>query len=156
MGGFGIIVILFEVLYACFTLYFFVNMVKQLKKKKLKYFKDLWDMLEFATLVMCVTVIVMYALKKVFGNVAMGALHEAGSGNALHFSFVFFHIVCNAIYKRKMPKRRYDSYIKMVKIPNMHQITIFNDSFSVIFSSFDLFNKITVKPLISTVIGKAK
>lgn len=80
MGGYGIIVIIFEVLYACFTIYFFVNMVKQLRKKKCKYFKDVWDMQEFATLVMSIIVIIMYILKKLFGAAAMHTLEESGSG----------------------------------------------------------------------------
>ena len=83
VGGFGIIVIIFELLYVCFTMYFFVHMVNGIRKKRLKYFKDMWDMLEFATLVMSVTVIVMYAMKKVFGTVAMNALEESGSGECV-------------------------------------------------------------------------
>ena len=39
VGGFGIIVIFFEVVYLGFTLFFFGKMCKDLKKQKLKYFK---------------------------------------------------------------------------------------------------------------------
>ena len=80
VGGFGIVVIFFEVCYLLFTLYFFVHMVNMLKKQKMKYFKDFWNMLEFATLVMSIIAIAMYAMKKIFGEVAMNALEESGSG----------------------------------------------------------------------------
>ena len=80
VGGFGVIVILFEVLYLCFTLYFIKRLYHMLKKERLKYFKDFWNMLEFATLVMSIIAVAMYAMKKIFGNVAMTALEESGSG----------------------------------------------------------------------------
>ncbi|ELT87233.1 hypothetical protein CAPTEDRAFT_89699, partial [Capitella teleta] len=88
VGTFGIIVILFEVMYACFTIYFFTHMVRQIKKKKWGYFKDTWDLLEFATLIMCVIVIIMYAMKKVFGAAAMSVLEETGSGEYQYVNFV--------------------------------------------------------------------
>ena len=39
VGGFGILVIIFEILYVCFTLYFVVRLVNLLRKERLKYFK---------------------------------------------------------------------------------------------------------------------
>ena len=72
--------IFFEVCYLVFTLYFFGRMVSMVRKQKMKYFKDFWNMLEFGTLVMSIIAIVMYAMKKIFGEVAMSALEESGSG----------------------------------------------------------------------------
>ena len=63
-----------------FTIVFFVRMIKMLKKQKMKYFNDFWNMLEFGTLVMSIIAVAMYALKKIFGEVAMNALEESGSG----------------------------------------------------------------------------
>ena len=80
VGGFGVIVVFFEVCYLCFTLYFIKRLYSMLKKERLKYFKDFWNMLEFATLVMSIVAVAMYAMKKIFGNVAMSALEESGSG----------------------------------------------------------------------------
>ena len=39
VGGFGILVIIFEIIYVCFTLYFVVRLVNLLRKERLKYFK---------------------------------------------------------------------------------------------------------------------
>lgn len=40
-------------------------------------------MLEFATLVLSLVAIVMYAMKKVFGTVAINVLHESGAGKSI-------------------------------------------------------------------------
>ncbi len=42
-------------------------------------------MLEFATLIMSIVAIAMYAMKKIFGEVAMSALEESGSGDYVNF-----------------------------------------------------------------------
>jgi succinate dehydrogenase hydrophobic anchor subunit len=76
----GILVILMEVLYACFTLYFFVHCVKKLKKERKKYFGSFWNKLEFALMIFCVTVIAMYALKHILTTVAMNALKDRKRG----------------------------------------------------------------------------
>ncbi|CAG2212605.1 PKD1L2 [Mytilus edulis] len=76
IGGMGVVVMLFEVLYACFTLYFFVHFVKKLKKERKKYFNSFWNKLEFALMLFCVTVIAMYALKHILTSVAMNALKD--------------------------------------------------------------------------------
>ena len=90
VGGFGIIVIFFEVCYLCFTLYFMKRLYHMLKKERLKYFKDFWNMLEFATLVMSIIAVVMYAMKKIFGNVAMNTLAESGSGRLLFIDTLYY------------------------------------------------------------------
>lgn len=63
-----------------FTLYFLVKLANDLRKQKLKYFKDAWNVLEFIMLSLCVTSIVMYGLKKAFATVAMDVLHDSDSG----------------------------------------------------------------------------
>ena len=49
----------------------------------MKYFQDFWNMLEFATLVMGIVAIAMYAMKKLFGALAMKLLEESGSGRCM-------------------------------------------------------------------------
>ena len=80
VGGFGIIVLFMEIIYLVFTLYFFFRMVRLVRKERMKYFKDFWNLLEFATLVMGIVAIGMYAMKKLFGAFAMKLLAESGSG----------------------------------------------------------------------------
>jgi hypothetical protein len=85
VGGFGIVVIFFEVVFLIFIIYFMIKMVKDLKKQRLKYFGEFWNLLEFATLILSLICIVMYAMKKVFGSVAMNLLHESESGQYVNF-----------------------------------------------------------------------
>ena len=80
VGGFGIIVLFMEITYLVFTLYFLARMVRLVRKERMRYFKDFWNMLEFATLVMGIVAIAMYAMKKLFGAFAMKLLAESGSG----------------------------------------------------------------------------
>lgn len=79
VGAFGTVVLLFEIIYACFTLYFLIHALKKLKKEKLKYFKSFWNKLEFALLAFSVACIVMYAFKHVLTSLAIDDLHESGS-----------------------------------------------------------------------------
>ncbi|XP_063443914.1 polycystin-1-like protein 2 [Mytilus trossulus] len=85
IGGMGVVVMLFEVLYACFTLYFFVHFVKKLKKERKKYFNSFWNKLEFALMLFCVTVIAMYALKHILTSVAMNALKDRERADNVNF-----------------------------------------------------------------------
>ena len=44
------------------------------------FIQDFWNLIDFVTFVMAIVTVVMYAMKKVFGAVAMNTLHETGSG----------------------------------------------------------------------------
>ncbi len=72
-----------EVIYGIFTLYFFWRCVVQVKKQRMKYFKDFWMILEFVLLCFAVTCIVMYAFKHILTEVAINSLQDRESGNAL-------------------------------------------------------------------------
>ena len=80
VGGFGVIVLLMEIIFLCFVLYFLFSEVNKIRKQKWKYFFQFWNLLEFATLVMAIVTIAMYAMKKIFGSVAMNILKESESG----------------------------------------------------------------------------
>ena len=77
------LVLLMELIFLGFTIYFLFNELNKIRKQRSKYFKDFWNLVEFATLAMAVTSIAMYAMKKIFGSVAMNVLHESESGNIL-------------------------------------------------------------------------
>ena len=90
--------IFFEVCYLGFTLYFLIKELNRLRKERLKYFKEFWSLLEFVTLALSVTTIVMYAMKKVFGTVAINALHESGSGEDL-FIIIIHYYTCQLVIR---------------------------------------------------------
>jgi hypothetical protein len=85
VGSFGIIVVLFQVTYVIFVLYFFYNVISKLRKLKLSYFKEFWNGLEFCTVIMSVITIAMFAMKMILGNTAMTVLKESGSGQYVNF-----------------------------------------------------------------------
>ena len=91
------IVLLMELVYVGFTMYFILHEGNKIRKHRLKYFKDFWNLLEFATLSMSITAIAMYAMKKIFGSVAMNTLHESESGECIHF--LYFRGLFNKYYK---------------------------------------------------------
>ncbi|XP_055955042.1 uncharacterized protein LOC126809611 [Patella vulgata] len=88
IGAWGVVIVLFEVIYACFTFYFFIQCIKKLKKEKMKYFKRFWNLLEFILLVFAVTVIAMYAFKHILTNLAINALHDRESDGFVNFQSV--------------------------------------------------------------------
>lgn len=83
-------VLIAEVIYAIFSLYFFVRCIKKVKKQRMKYFKEFWNKLEFALLCFCIAVIAMYALKQTLTTLAMKALKdpEKGKNDAKHSYYV--------------------------------------------------------------------
>ncbi len=80
VGGFGIVVLIFDIVFLGFTLYFLIKMIRDLHKQKRKYFANFWNILEFCTLILALSAIAMYAMKKVMGTVAINTLHESESG----------------------------------------------------------------------------
>ena len=58
-----------------------LKLVNDLRKQRLKYFKDAWNLLEFVMLAFSITSIAMYAMKKIFGTVAIDVLRDSDSGS---------------------------------------------------------------------------
>lgn len=90
VGGLGIMVMIAEVIYAIFSLYFFIRCIKKVKKEKMKYFKGFWNKLEFALLCFCIAVIAMYALKQILTTLAMNALKDPDKGKP---TLPFLHVL---------------------------------------------------------------
>ena len=80
IGGWGLVVLLFEITYALFTIYFFIRCIRMLRKDRLKYFKTFWNILEFILLCFAVACIVFYSFKHILTEVAMRALKDRESG----------------------------------------------------------------------------
>ncbi|KAK7506559.1 hypothetical protein BaRGS_00002034, partial [Batillaria attramentaria] len=88
IGGWGLVVLLFEVVYACFTLYFFIRCIKMVRKERLKYFKTFWNILEFILLCFAVACIVFYSFKHILTEVAMRALKDRESDGFVNFQSI--------------------------------------------------------------------
>ncbi|KAK7111719.1 hypothetical protein V1264_011307 [Littorina saxatilis] len=88
IGGWGLIVLLFEVTFALFTVYFLVRCIRMLKKERLKYFNTFWNILEFALLCLAVSCIVFYSFKHILTKVAMSALKDRESDGFVNFQSI--------------------------------------------------------------------
>lgn len=97
IGGWGLVVLIFEVTYAFFTLYFFVRCISMVKKERLRYFVNFWNLLEFILLCFAVACIVLYTFKHILAEVALTALKDRTSGVSISIEVFFF---CGA-YDRK-------------------------------------------------------
>ncbi|XP_069123478.1 uncharacterized protein [Argopecten irradians] len=85
VGGFGILVLIFQVIYAIFSLYFFIRCIKKVRKEKMKYFARFWNLLEFILLCFCIAVIAMYAFKQILSELTMRALKDPDKADYVNF-----------------------------------------------------------------------
>ncbi|OWF47600.1 Polycystic kidney disease and receptor for egg jelly-related protein [Mizuhopecten yessoensis] len=85
VGAFGILVVIFQVIYACFSLYFFIRCIKKVRKEKMKYFGRFWNLLEFILLCFCIAVIAMYAFKQILSELTMRALKDPDKADYVNF-----------------------------------------------------------------------
>ena len=91
VGGWGVIVLTFEVIFLCFILYFIKVAVTLILKERMRYFKNFWNLMDALMLSLSIICIAMYGLKKVFAKVAVDALKESESGNASSVTFTFLN-----------------------------------------------------------------
>ncbi|KAL3878017.1 hypothetical protein ACJMK2_035653 [Sinanodonta woodiana] len=85
IGAYGVIVIIFEVIYCCFTLYFFYRCITKVKKEKCMYFFRFWNILEFVLMVFAVCVIAMSAFKHILTEISLNALKKSAKAEFVNF-----------------------------------------------------------------------
>jgi len=85
VGGWGVIVIAFEIAFVIFIIYFAQFAAKAIKKEKRKWFKNFWNQMDAMTLILAIVSIAMYAMKKVFAGVAIGLWKKYGSADYVNF-----------------------------------------------------------------------
>ncbi|XP_052262941.1 uncharacterized protein LOC127866462 [Dreissena polymorpha] len=85
VGGFGIVVIFFEVLYCCFALLFFYRCIKKVRQLKCMYFQTFWEIMEFIMLCFAVACIVMYVFKYTLTKVAFHYLKKQSQPEFINF-----------------------------------------------------------------------
>ncbi len=61
--GFGIIVLMSELLFALSTFYYVVNVVTKMKKGVYKFFQYSWNLADLMTAVMSVMALILYAVR---------------------------------------------------------------------------------------------
>ncbi|XP_064637018.1 polycystin-1-like protein 2 [Lineus longissimus] len=113
VGGFGIVVLIAEIIFAIFVIYYFFRESNHIRKQRLKYFKDFWNLMEFATLTGAVTCVAMYIMKKILGSVAMDALKESGSSDFVNFQAI---ALWDELYGSLQSSLVFIATIKFIKI----------------------------------------
>jgi polycystin 1L2 len=80
VGGYGIIVYLFELLFIIFTIYSIVHEILLIIKEKRLYFDKFWNIISFLTAIFSLTTIIMYGTKKTLTRLAIRSLRKSEMG----------------------------------------------------------------------------
>ncbi|CAF4229923.1 unnamed protein product, partial [Rotaria sp. Silwood2] len=88
IGGYGILVYLFELLFVIFTIYSSVHEILLLIKQKREYFNKFWNVISFITAVFSITVMIMYGTKKTLTRLAIRSLRKTEMGEFVNFNAI--------------------------------------------------------------------
>lgn len=88
MGGYGIIVLIFEILFVCFTIHAIIHEIRLIIKERREYFNQFWNLHSYTTTVLSVIALLMYRAKKVLTRLAIRSLRKSEMGKNL---FCLFH-----------------------------------------------------------------
>lgn len=80
IGGYGLLVYIFELIFVIFTIYAFSHEIYLLVKQKREYFNKFWNTVSFVTAVLSVTAIIMYGTKKTLTRLAIRSLRKTEMG----------------------------------------------------------------------------
>jgi len=80
IGGYGILVYLFELLFVIFTIYSVIHEILLLTKQKRGYFSKFWNIISFLTTVFSIAAIGMYGTKKTLTRLAIRSLRKTEMG----------------------------------------------------------------------------
>lgn len=88
IGGYGILVYLFELLFVIFTVYSMIHELVLIYKQKREYFEKFWNVISFITAVFSVTAIGMYGTKKTLTRLAIRSLRKSEMGEFVNFNAI--------------------------------------------------------------------
>jgi hypothetical protein len=80
IGGYGVLVYVFELLFVIFTIYSVIHEILLIIKQKKEYFKKFWNIISFITAVFSITTIGMYGTKKTLTRLAIRSLKKTEMG----------------------------------------------------------------------------
>lgn len=81
IGGYGILVYIFELIFVIFTVYSLIHEIIQIVKLRRQYFDKFWNVISFITAVLSITAIGMYGTKKTLTRLAIRSLRKSEMGN---------------------------------------------------------------------------
>lgn len=80
VGGFGIIVYVFEFIFVLFTIYGVVHELLLIIKQRKSYFDKFWNTISFVTVLLSIAAIIMYGTKKTLTRLAIRSLRKTDMG----------------------------------------------------------------------------
>ena len=86
LGGYAILVLIFELLFIGFTIHAIFHETKLIVKQRRNYFRKFWNLHALVTCVFSITVIGMYQTKKLLTRLAIRSLRKSEMGKILSSS----------------------------------------------------------------------
>ena len=80
VGGFGVIVYAFELIFVLFTIYGIVHELLLIVKQRKSYFDKFWNNISFVTVLLSIAAILMYGTKKTLTRLAIRAFRRTDRG----------------------------------------------------------------------------
>ena len=81
VGGFGILLLICQIIYCIILIYFLVHEILKIKKQKKAYFKEPWNVFELLLIGVSVGAIAVFISKEGFGRLVMKSLTENKGNN---------------------------------------------------------------------------
>ncbi|CAF0819785.1 unnamed protein product, partial [Didymodactylos carnosus] len=88
LGGYAIIVLIFEIFFCIFTIYALTHEILLIIKQKKLYFKKFWNLHGFITVAFSITAIGMYGTKKAITRLAIRSLRKTEMGEFVNFNAI--------------------------------------------------------------------
>ncbi|CAF0730830.1 unnamed protein product [Adineta steineri] len=88
IGGYGMLVYIFELLFLFFTIYSTIHEIILLVKQRREYFSKFWNIISFITVVFSITSIIMYGTKKTLTRLAIRSLKKNEMGEFVNFNAI--------------------------------------------------------------------
>lgn len=88
LGSFGIIVLVFQIVFVLYLVYYIVMEIRKIKDERCAYFRKFWNWNDIVIIVASILAIVMYGARTVFTNLAIKAVFESQLGEFVNFNTI--------------------------------------------------------------------
>jgi hypothetical protein len=88
LGSYGIIVLVFEIIFVIFIVYFIITEILKLKSEKWSYFKKFWNLNEFIIISFSIVSMAMFAMRSLFTKLAINQVKESELGEFVNFNTI--------------------------------------------------------------------
>ena len=88
LGSFGILVLIFNITFVLFFVYFLVHEILEIKKHKCAYFKEFWNWNEMVIVIFSLISIIMYIMRTIFATAALSTIKKTELGEFVNFNTI--------------------------------------------------------------------